>query len=192
MGTLAQLPKIAGNQSLVRELAFSARDFSAEDALRVGLVSRVVKGGRAEVVQAALGLAGEIARKSPIAVLGTKRVLLHARDHSCVLVQVIVRSGKLTWSQIGWKTTSSMSRPGMARCCRARCARCPCQFLLCALTHLWSRISPWLWRHNGRDKLPCLSRSGGLPQSCSFYFSGALVVGREFDIRWQHTRALED
>lgn len=84
MGTLAQLPKIAGNQSLVRELAFSARDFSAEDALRLGLVSRVVKGGREEVVRAALELAREIAKKSPVAVVGTKRVLLHARDHSCV------------------------------------------------------------------------------------------------------------
>ena len=84
MGTLAQLPKIAGNESLVRELAFTGRDFSAEDALRMGLVSRVVPGGREGVVGAALELAREIAGKSPVAVVGTKRVLLHARDHSCV------------------------------------------------------------------------------------------------------------
>ena len=69
----------------MNELAFTARNFSAAEAERCGLVSRVVPGRREEVVRAALELAGEIAGKSPVAVVGTKRVLLHARDHSCVL-----------------------------------------------------------------------------------------------------------
>ncbi|KAF7798218.1 hypothetical protein EIP86_009435 [Pleurotus ostreatoroseus] len=82
IGTLARLPKIAGNHSLVHELAYTAREFGADEATRMGLVSRVVPGGRDEVLAAALETAGVIARKSPIAVVGTKRVLLHARDHT--------------------------------------------------------------------------------------------------------------
>ncbi|KAJ7912686.1 Delta2-dienoyl-CoA-isomerase [Mycena leptocephala] len=82
VGTLAYLPKIVGNHSLLRELAYSATLFSAADAERMGLLSRVVPGGRAEVVQAALKLAEVIAGKSPVAVSGTKRILLHSRDHS--------------------------------------------------------------------------------------------------------------
>ena len=49
IGTLARLPKIAGNQSAVRELALTARNFGAEEAKDVGFVSKVVKGGRNEV-----------------------------------------------------------------------------------------------------------------------------------------------
>lgn len=41
VGTLQRLPKIIGNQSLVRELAFSARKMFSEEALQSGLVSRV-------------------------------------------------------------------------------------------------------------------------------------------------------
>ncbi|KAJ7029870.1 Delta2-dienoyl-CoA-isomerase, partial [Mycena alexandri] len=82
VGTLAYLPKIIGNHSLMRELAYSTAMFSAADAERLGLLSRVVPGGRDEVVAAALALAGVIAGKSPVAVSGTKRVLLHSRDHS--------------------------------------------------------------------------------------------------------------
>ncbi|KAI0696032.1 ClpP/crotonase [Cerioporus squamosus] len=82
IGTLARTPKITGNQSLVSELAFTGRNFSAAEAEKMGLVSRVVEGGREEVVAAALETAKLIAEKSPVAVLGTKHLLLHARDHS--------------------------------------------------------------------------------------------------------------
>ncbi|KIK40561.1 hypothetical protein CY34DRAFT_24768 [Suillus luteus UH-Slu-Lm8-n1] len=82
VGTLAYLPKITGNQSLARELAYTARMFSSGEAERLGLVSRIVEGGRDAVVAAALQLANDIASKSPIAVSGTKCLLLHARDHS--------------------------------------------------------------------------------------------------------------
>jgi delta(3,5)-delta(2,4)-dienoyl-CoA isomerase len=81
-GTLAYLQKITGNQSLARELAYTARAFSSDEAEKLGLVSRVVEGGRDAVVAAALQLAKDIASKSPVAVTGTKRLLLHARDHS--------------------------------------------------------------------------------------------------------------
>ncbi|KAF5356454.1 hypothetical protein D9758_009512 [Tetrapyrgos nigripes] len=82
IGTLAYLPKITGNMSLVRELAYTADWFSAAEAERLGLVSRVVEGGRDEVVAAALELAKKIADKSPVAITGTKRLITHARDHS--------------------------------------------------------------------------------------------------------------
>ncbi|KAJ8595362.1 Delta2-dienoyl-CoA-isomerase [Rhizopogon salebrosus TDB-379] len=83
-GSLAYLPKITGNESLLRELAYTARLFSSDEALRLGLVSRIVEGGMDAVVGAALHLAEEIALKSPVAVSGTKHLLLHSRDHSVV------------------------------------------------------------------------------------------------------------
>lgn len=85
IGTLARLPKLTGNQSLVHELAYTARPFSANEAEKMGLVSKVVEGGRDEVVKAALETAKVIAAKSPIAIVGTKRTLLHSRDHTYVL-----------------------------------------------------------------------------------------------------------
>lgn len=80
IGSLARIPKIAGNQSLVRELALTARDFSALEGEKLGLVSRVVPGSRNQVIEEALKVARLIAANSPIAVVGTKRVLLHSRD----------------------------------------------------------------------------------------------------------------
>ncbi|KAJ7618710.1 Delta2-dienoyl-CoA-isomerase [Roridomyces roridus] len=82
IGTLAYLPKISGNGSLMRELAYTARYFSAAEALQLGLISTVVPGGREGVIAKALDLAKTIASKSPVAVSGTKRILLHSRDHS--------------------------------------------------------------------------------------------------------------
>ncbi|KAF8950120.1 Delta2-dienoyl-CoA-isomerase [Flammula alnicola] len=82
IGSLAYLPKITGNHSLVRELTYTARPFSAAEAERLGLVSKVVQGGRDEVVKEALELARFIAGKSPIAVTGSKHLITHSRDHS--------------------------------------------------------------------------------------------------------------
>jgi len=82
MGTLARISKISANESLVRELAFTSRNFDAAEAQKLGFVSRVVEGSRDEVLAAALDLAKLIATKSPISVIGTKELLLHARDHS--------------------------------------------------------------------------------------------------------------
>jgi len=81
IGSLAFLPKITGNQSLVRELTYTGRSFSAIEAEKLGLVSKVVQGGRDEVVKEALDLAKLIANKSPVAVAGAKHLISHSRDH---------------------------------------------------------------------------------------------------------------
>jgi Delta3,5-Delta2,4-dienoyl-CoA isomerase len=44
VGTLAYLPKVTGNQSLLRELAYTGRSFDAQEAKNLGLVSKVVEG----------------------------------------------------------------------------------------------------------------------------------------------------
>ncbi|KAH6904664.1 Delta2-dienoyl-CoA-isomerase [Coprinopsis sp. MPI-PUGE-AT-0042] len=66
IGSLAYLPKITGNQSLLRELAYTGRYFNAQEAKDLGV------GGKDEVVQEALKLAQFIASKSPVAVAGSK------------------------------------------------------------------------------------------------------------------------
>jgi len=81
IGTLSRLTKIIGNESLARELAYTARPFSAEEAVKMGFVSRTFA-SHEEVVQAALTTARIIASKSPVAVMGTKHLLNHARDHT--------------------------------------------------------------------------------------------------------------
>ncbi|KAG6812665.1 hypothetical protein H0H92_001423 [Tricholoma furcatifolium] len=82
IGTLAYLPKITGNLSLARELTYTGRFFSAAEAEKLGLVSKIVDGSHDDVVAAALALAKTIANKSPVAVAGAKRLISHARDHS--------------------------------------------------------------------------------------------------------------
>ena len=82
IGSLAFLPKITGNHSLVRELTYTARPFSAIEAEKLGLLSKVVEGGRDEVIKEALELARLIASKSPVAVASSKHLISHSRDHS--------------------------------------------------------------------------------------------------------------
>jgi len=81
VGTLQRLPRIVGGDSLVRELCYTARKMGAEEALKCGLVSRLLEDKDA-VVAAALQTAELIAEKSPVAVQGTKHNLVFARDHS--------------------------------------------------------------------------------------------------------------
>mmetsp|Transcript_91698 Transcript_91698/g.268365 ORF Transcript_91698/g.268365 Transcript_91698/m.268365 type:complete len:285 (-) Transcript_91698:89-943(-) len=81
VGTLQRLPKIIGNEGAVRELAYTARKFDAEEALRLGFLTRVFN-AREEALDAAMALAKEIAQKSPLAVVGTKRMINFTRDHS--------------------------------------------------------------------------------------------------------------
>lgn len=81
IGTLQRLPRVIGNQSAVRELCLTGRDFTAEEALSLGLISKIFSDKEA-CRTAALDTASNIAALSPIAVQGTKHNLNYARDHS--------------------------------------------------------------------------------------------------------------
>jgi Delta3,5-Delta2,4-dienoyl-CoA isomerase len=81
LGTLQRIPKIVGNSSIVREWAYTARKFSAKEALKYGLISRVYD-THDELFQGVYDMAKEIASKSPVAIVGTKVNLNYARDHS--------------------------------------------------------------------------------------------------------------
>lgn len=80
VGTLQRLPKLIA-PAVAAELAFTGRRFSAEEAREYGLVS-AVHGYREAAIHAALELAQETAKKSPLAIAGIKRNLAYARDHS--------------------------------------------------------------------------------------------------------------
>jgi delta(3,5)-delta(2,4)-dienoyl-CoA isomerase len=81
VGTLQRLPKIVGNDSLVRELCFTARVLKAKESQEFGLVSKMFADKEAMLI-GTLEVAALIASKSPIAVQGTKESLIYARDHS--------------------------------------------------------------------------------------------------------------
>ncbi|KAI8641692.1 ClpP/crotonase-like domain-containing protein [Parasitella parasitica] len=81
VGSLQRLPKVIGNNSLVRELCFTGRNMYAAEALQCGFVNKVAADQEA-VLAEAFKTAKLIASKSPIAVLGTKHLLNYSRDHS--------------------------------------------------------------------------------------------------------------
>ncbi|CAE7497069.1 Ech1, partial [Symbiodinium natans] len=81
VGTLQRLPKIVGNDSVVRELAFTGRRLAAAEAKELGLVGKVLP-SREVCLAEARKIAQEIASKSPVAVVGTKVSLNYSRDHS--------------------------------------------------------------------------------------------------------------
>ena len=68
-------------EGIVRELAYTGRRMGAEEAERRGLVN-AVSTDAAAVVEDALAMARDIARKPPVAVAGCKRIITYARDHS--------------------------------------------------------------------------------------------------------------
>jgi enoyl-CoA hydratase len=78
LGTLQRLPTIIGH-GWSRELALTGRDFDAEEALSIGFVTHVCA-DREALIKKAGEIAGEIAALPPLAVQGTKDVLLNGRD----------------------------------------------------------------------------------------------------------------
>ncbi len=81
VGTLQRLPKILGNQGIVREMAFTGRRVDAAEALQIGLVKKVYESR--EALQAGVReMAALIAAKSPLSIRGTKEMLNYSRDHS--------------------------------------------------------------------------------------------------------------
>jgi enoyl-CoA hydratase len=79
VGTLQRLPKLIPD-GVARELAYTGRRMPAARAVEVGLVNEVFA-THDEMLERVLGTAQEIASKSPLAVWGSKEMLLNARDH---------------------------------------------------------------------------------------------------------------
>jgi enoyl-CoA hydratase len=80
IGTLQRLPKIIAD-GLARELAYTGRNLTAEEALKCGLVNNVYE-TKEDMLQAVTEIALKIASKSPLSVRGTKRNIIFTRDHS--------------------------------------------------------------------------------------------------------------
>lgn len=79
LGTLQRLPTIIGH-GWSRELALTGRDFTAEEALKIGFITHICP-NQEELCKKAKEVAGEIAALPPLAVQGTKDVLINARDN---------------------------------------------------------------------------------------------------------------
>jgi enoyl-CoA hydratase len=80
VGTLQRLPRIVGD-GMLRELAYTGRQFGAEEACSIGLVNRVYSDHQS-LLAGVMDIAREIAAKSPIAVTGTKAMISYMRDHT--------------------------------------------------------------------------------------------------------------
>jgi len=80
VGTLQRLPKLIGD-GMARELSYTGRPFSGAEAKEIGFVNRCY-GTRDEMMTGVTVIAQSIAAKSPLAIRGTKEMLLYTRDHS--------------------------------------------------------------------------------------------------------------
>jgi enoyl-CoA hydratase len=80
VGTLQRLPKIVP-YGVACELAYTGRNVTAEEAQQIGLVNRVFA-DRDALLAGVREIAATIASKAPLAVRGSKEMLLYSRDHS--------------------------------------------------------------------------------------------------------------
>src|SRR5262245_8986230 len=80
VGTLQRLPKIIPD-GVARELVYTGRRMPAARALQVGLVNEVFA-DHAALLAGVTAIATEIAAQSPLAIWGSKQMLLYTRDHS--------------------------------------------------------------------------------------------------------------
>jgi enoyl-CoA hydratase len=80
VGTLQRLPRLVGD-GMARELAYTGRNFTADEAERMGLANRIFASPEA-LTAAVREIAATIAAKSPLATRGLKEVMNFSRDHS--------------------------------------------------------------------------------------------------------------
>ena len=80
VGTFPRIVKLLP-EGIVKELAFTGRNFSAQEAKEYGFVNRLYASHDA-LIEGALKIANEIASNSPAAVYGCKKVIDFSRDHT--------------------------------------------------------------------------------------------------------------
>jgi len=80
VGVLQRLPHLMP-QGVVRELAYTGRNLSAQEAKALGFVNDVFPTQEA-MLDKVMTIAKQIAANSPLAVVGCKEMLNYARDHS--------------------------------------------------------------------------------------------------------------
>ena len=80
VGTLQRLPRLIPD-GVVRELAYTGRNLGAQEACEVGFVNRVFADRETMMIEVT-AIAKSIASKSPLAVRGSKEMLIYSRDHS--------------------------------------------------------------------------------------------------------------
>lgn len=80
VGTLQRMPKLVP-EGIVRELAYTGRRWTAQEAKAAGFVNEVYPDHKT-LLDAVMNVAGEIASKSPMAVWGTKQTMHYTRDHT--------------------------------------------------------------------------------------------------------------
>jgi enoyl-CoA hydratase len=80
VGTFPRLCKLMP-EGMVRELAYSGRRMPAKKAMQMGLVNEVFATQEA-MLEHVMGIAKDIAEKSPLAVYGSKVMINYARDHT--------------------------------------------------------------------------------------------------------------
>lgn len=80
LGTLQRLPRLVGD-GVARELVYTAREFGAAEAARIGFVSGV-EADAASLAARVASVARALAARSPLAVRGIKQALAYSRDHS--------------------------------------------------------------------------------------------------------------
>ena len=68
-------------QRIYMEIVLTGKPISAQRAYEIGLVNRVFENPQA-LLAGVMQIAAEIAAKSPLAMRGTKEMIVYARDHS--------------------------------------------------------------------------------------------------------------
>lgn len=80
VGTLQRLPKIV-SEGIAKEWAYTGRNVEAEEALNTHLVNQIFENQEEMTIQV-LKIATTIAKKSPLAIRGTKEIINYTRNHS--------------------------------------------------------------------------------------------------------------
>ncbi|KAF5296055.1 hypothetical protein FQA39_LY12677 [Lamprigera yunnana] len=81
VGALQRLPKVCGGDGLVREICYTGRKFNAEEAVKMGFVTRMYD-DKETMMAGVMKIAEEIAAHSPVGMQGTKASLVYSRDHT--------------------------------------------------------------------------------------------------------------